>query len=79
MWCVSMSVIVLARDGNPPRTGAVGPFLVLCLVSSYVSCTQALWFLHGRDVPLFMRCECFIVTNYVRKFIWPVWKLILFA
>ena len=27
-----MYVIVLARDGNPLRTGAVGPFLVLCPV-----------------------------------------------
>ena len=34
MWCVSMSVIVLAWDGNPRRTGAVGPFLVMCLVLS---------------------------------------------
>ena len=59
MWCISMSVIVLARDGNPLRTGAVGPFLVLCLVLSYVSCTHALWFLHGRDVSLFMWCECY--------------------
>ena len=59
MWCVSMSVIVLAQDGNPLRTGAVGPFLMLCLVLSCVSCTYALWFLQARGVPLFMWCECY--------------------
>ena len=32
IWCAFMSVNVLARDSNPFRTGAVGPFLVLCLV-----------------------------------------------
>ena len=38
MGCVSMSVIVLARDGNPLCTGTVGPFLVLCLVLSCMWC-----------------------------------------
>ena len=32
MWYVFMSVVVLAPDGNPLRMGAVGLFLVLCLV-----------------------------------------------
>ena len=54
----SCLLIVLARDGFPLRTGAVGPFLVLCLVLSCVTCTHAWWFLHGRDVPLFMWCVC---------------------
>ena len=58
-----MSVIVLAQDypqdGNPLRTVAVGPFMMLCLVLSCVFCAHAVWFLHGRDVPLFMRCECY--------------------
>ena len=31
MWCVFVSVIVLARVGYPLRTGVDGPFLVLCL------------------------------------------------
>ena len=48
-----MSVIVVAWKGNILRTG------LLALVLSFVSCTHALWFLHGRDVPFFMWCECF--------------------
>ena len=74
-WCVFMSVIVLARDGNPLRTGAVGPLLVLCLVLSYVSCTHALWFLHGKEVLLCMWCECL----FCRKMDLAYWKLILSA
>ena len=78
MWCVSMSVIVLARDGNPLRTGAVGPFLVLCPVSSFVSCTYVWWFLHGKDVSLLMWYTCCIyVTYFVRTWIMAWWKVIL--
>ena len=72
MWCVSMSVIVWARDGNPICTGAVGPFLVLCRVLSYDSCTHALWFLHGTDMPHFMWCKCFYCYIFVRKCIWSI-------
>ena len=50
--------IVMAWDGSPLRAGVGGPFLVLCLVLSNVSCVHVLWFLHGRDVPHFMWCEC---------------------
>ena len=64
-----MSVIVLARDGNPLRTGAVGPFLVLCLV--LVLCYVYAWFV----VPAREGCAAFrvvymlFVTNYVWKWI----------
>ena len=65
MWCVSMSVIVLARDGFPLSTGALGPFLMLCLVLSFVfahmlcgSCTGGMChFSFGMNVV--------IATNYV--------------
>ena len=53
-----------ARDGKPIHMGAVGQFLVLCLVLSCVSCTYALWFLHGRDVQPFMWCECYCYQFY---------------
>ena len=78
MWCVSMSVIVLGRDGNTLRAGAVGPFLVLCPVSSFVSCTYVWWFLHGKDMSPFMWYTCCIyVTYFVRTWIMARWKVIL--
>ena len=50
------------------RTGVVDPFLVLCLVLSYVSCTHhALKFLQGREVLLFMWCECLYCYQFCRK------------
>ena len=55
---VSMSVIVLARGGFSLRSGAVGPFLMLCRVLSCFSWTHALWFLRMRDVAHLMWCEC---------------------
>ena len=59
-----MSVIVVAQDGNPLHTGPAGPFLVLCLVLSYISCIHASLFLQGREVPLCFSCgvNVFIVT-----------------
>ena len=66
MWCVFMSVIVLARDGNPLRTGAVGPFLVLCLVLvlRYVYA----WFV----VPAREGCAAFHVVYmlFVTDYVW---------
>ena len=64
-----MSVIVLVRDGNPLRTGAVGPFLVLCLV--LVLLYVYTWLV----VPAREGCAAFhvvymlFVTNYVWKWI----------
>ena len=69
MWCVFMSVIVLARDGNPLRTGAVGPFLVLCLVLVF-RCMYAWFVVPAREGCVAFRVVCMLfVTNYVWKFI----------
>ena len=61
-----MSVIVLVRDGNPLRTGAVGPFLVLCLVLvlRYVYA----WFV----VPAREGCAAFHVVYmlFVTDYVW---------
>ena len=48
-------------------------------VLSYVSCTHALWFLHGREVLLFMWCECIYCYQFCRKMDLAYWKLILSA
>ena len=47
-------VNVLAWDNFPIHLGVVASFLVSCLVLSDVSYTHDWWFLHGRDVPLFI-------------------------
>ena len=61
-----MSVIVLAWDGNPLRTGAVDPFLVLCLVLvlRYVYA----WFV----VPAREGCAAFHVVYmlFVTDYVW---------
>ena len=75
MWYVSMSVIVLARDGNPLRTGAVCSFLMLSFVLASVFCTHALWFLHEKDVPLFMWYECYCYQFFFGKWIMAYWRL----
>ena len=64
MWCVFVSVVVLAQDGNRLRTGAVGPFLVLCLVLvlRYVYA----WFVVPAAFHVFYML---FVTNYVWKWI----------
>ena len=69
MWCVFMSVIILARDGNPLRTGAVGPFLVLCLV--LVLRYMYVWFVvRAREGCAAFHVVCMLfVTNYVWKWI----------
>ena len=58
----------------------VGPFLMLCPVLCNVSCTYVLWFLHGKDVPLFMWCVCWIVLWLLQKlfdnWLCCVWHLI---
>ena len=58
---VVLCLSIVARDGYPLRTGVVGPFLFLCRVLSDVSCTHVLWFLHGKDVPLFMWYVCWML------------------
>ena len=49
--------LLLLRDvaDSPLRTGTVGPFLMLCFV---LSCAKVLCFLHDRNAPLFMWCDC---------------------
>ena len=49
--------------------GAVGPFLMLCFLLTWISCTRALWFLHGRDVPLFRWSECCYCYRFCRKWL----------
>ena len=54
----------LPQDGFLLCTGVVGPFLMLCLVLSYViSCTHAWRFLHGKDVD----CECRLLQHLLEK------------
>ena len=68
MWCVCMSVIVLAWDGYPLHTGDVSSFLVLCLV-------LFLRYLYACVVPAREGCAAFhavcmlFVTNHVWKWI----------
>ena len=55
---------VLAQKGSPLHTGAVGPFLVLCLVLYFVSYALAIWFLHGKDTSL---ASCFMLECLVSQ------------
>ena len=85
MWCVFMSVIVLVRDCNPLRTGAVGPhpdvvpcFLLRFLYTCFVLC--------GSRTGGMCQFSCGVnvivtnfVTNFVGKWIMAYWRLILSA
>ena len=62
------------RMDFPPRV--VGPFLILYLVLSYVSCTHTLCFLHRRMCIFSCGMNVMIVTNFVRKCIMADWKLL---
>ena len=65
----------MARDGNPICSEAVGPFLMLCLILFCISCTHALWFLHGREGLLYMWYECFYCYQFCRKMDLTYWIL----
>ena len=72
MWCVFMSVIVLARVGYPLRTGVVGPFLVLCLFCLTFLVHMLCGSCTGGKCCFACGVNVFIVTNFVRKRIWPI-------
>ena len=58
----------MAQDGNPFRTGAVGPFLMFCLaLLRFLYTLYALWFLNGNELLLCMWCECFYCYKFCEK------------
>ena len=78
MWCVFMSVIVLAQVDYPLRTGVVGPFLVLCLFCLTFLVHMLCGSCTGGKCCFACGVNVFIVTNFVGKWIW-LWKLNLSA
>ena len=78
MWCVH----VCHRLGTgwlSTSHGSCWPLPNVVPVLCHVSCTHALWFLHGKEVLLCMWCECFYCYQFCRKMDLAYWKLILSA
>ena len=59
--------------------GSCWPLPDVVPVLCHVSCTHALWFLHGKEALLCMWCECFYCYQFCRKMDLAYWKLILSA
>ena len=73
--CLSLSwygmVIHFARELSAPSS-------CCALFLSYVMCTHDLWFLHGRDVLLFMWYICCLLLIMSGHGLW-LWRLVLYA
>ena len=73
--CLSLSwygmVIHFARE-------LLAPSSCCALFLSYVMCTHDLWFLHGRDVLLFMWYICCLLLIMSGHGLW-LWRLVLYA